>query len=350
MFSEKILENKCIVRNQFAKLKNNFHFAFPLLPDARHLQVERKILEMKTNENLSLTVHPRAEKYRNRNRQLQAELAGLIADRDELKHGVIPQIAAEYQIKIGVFEWRVFQMDCETRAIIRRIELAQAALNRGEKPCHQNIEREIETEFAEWREKIEQSAREIKRAKLREKLPLLTVAESRELQTIYRKLAFLLHPDITKSSDKRPQKLWRQTAEAYKNGDLQTLRTIRLIIGNEKTEIEFTDNDLSILDILENRQNELKEICEKLLDEISELKSTEPFILHEILDDEAELERRQNFLRDQIADLQEKRLHLTECWAEIMRFAEDRETITAIEEPPNIFEDEDDWAEMIYEL
>lgn len=181
------------------------------------------------------------------------------------------------------------------------------------------------------------------------KIPSLTVAESRELQTIYRKLAFLLHPDITKSSDERLQELWQQTAAVYKNGDLQTLRTIRLIIGNEKPENEYAENGLNILEILENRQTELKKICENMLDEISELKSTEPFIPHEILDDEAELERRQNFLRDQIADLQEKRLHLTECWAEIMRFAEDREAITAIEEPPNIFEDEDDWAEIIYE-
>jgi hypothetical protein len=307
---------------------------------------------MKRGASLSLTVHPQAEKYHNQNRQLQAELARLIVERDDLKYSVVPHIKAKYQVKLGALEWRVFQMDCEKRAMIRRIEMAQAKLNRDEKPCYKSIESEIETEFSAWREKIKQRAQEIKAAKERKNLPVLSRAESRELQTLYRKLAFLLHPDINKNADERLQKLWLQTTDAYRCGDLQTLRTIRLLAENDvETPLNHSaDKSLSILEILKTRQIELKQSCEKLLDEISEIKTTEPFVWHKILDDEVELELRQNILREQIADLREKRLQLTKHWAEIMRFAEDRELVVLPEEPIDIFAGNDDWAEIIYDL
>ncbi len=307
---------------------------------------------MKRGTSLSLTVHPQAEKYRNQNRQLQAELARLIAERDELKYSVVPHIKAKYQIKLGALEWSVFQMDCEKRAMIRRIEMAQAKLNRDEKPCYKSIEIEIETEFSAWREKIKQHAREIKAAKERGNLPVLSRAKSRELQMLYRKLAFLLHPDINKNANERLQKLWLQAAGAYQCGDLQTLRIIHLLAETDiKTPLNYSaDKSLSILEILKTRQIELKQSCEKLLDEISEIKTTEPFVWHKILDDATELEQRQNILREQIADLREKRLQLTKYWAEIMRFAEDRELVALSEELADIFAGNDDWAEIIYDL
>lgn len=306
---------------------------------------------MKTVANSSLTVHPQAENYRRQNRQLQTEIARLIAGRDELKHAVVPHIQAEYQSKLGALEWRVFQMDCEMRAMLRRIEMAQAALNRSDAPCYKDIEQEIETEFSAWREQITQQAQEIKEARERENLPVLSRAESRELQTLYRRLAFLLHPDIIGVSDERRRKLWLQTAEAYRCGDLATLRTIRLLIGNETTEAEqlTAEAGMSILDVLKNRQTGLKQICEKLLDEIAVIKTSVPYIRHKILDDESEIKKRQDELHRKIADLREKRLQLTSYWAEIMRFAKDRETVALPEEPPDIFAEDGDWVEIIYE-
>ena len=129
---------------------------------------------MKTGTKLSLTVHPQAEIIRNQNRHLQTEAAHLIVERDALNHSVIPNIKAEYQIKLGALEWRVFQLGCEIRAFIRRIEMAQSALNRGEEPVYQIIEAEIKTEFAAWSEQIKQQAREIKAAQERADSPTLS--------------------------------------------------------------------------------------------------------------------------------------------------------------------------------
>ncbi len=308
---------------------------------------------MKSGANTNLTVHPQAENIRRQNRQLQTNLASLIVERDDLKHSIVPNITAEYQIKLGALEWRVFQLDCEARAFLRRIEMAQAALNRGEEPNYQNIETEIENEFATWHEQIKQQARKIKSAQERANAPTLSCAESRELQMLYRRLAFALHPDIVKNPNERQQKLWLQAAEAYRCGDLEILRTISLLVSSDAemlADVSANEN-LSVLEILNNRNTELKQSCEKLLDEITTIKTTAPYILREILDDETELEKRQNILHEQIEILREKRFQLTKNWAEIMRFAADRENVRIPDEPPNIFTaDDEDWAEKLYDI
>lgn len=300
----------------------------------------------------TLTIHPQAEKISGENRQLQTELARLIVERDRLRQTIVPHIQAEYTSKIGVLEWRVFQMDCETRAMLRRIEMARAMLNRGDQPCYKCIEQDIEAEFAAWRERIKTQAKEIKEAKRKLEAPTLSRAESRELQTIYRQLAFLLHPDIVGDGNDERHKLWLQTAEAYKNGDLQTLRTIRLIAGDDsETPENFSDEkDSSLLETLRNRQAELKKTCENLLEEINEIKVTAPYIWHKILDDDEAISERQNDLHRQISILRQQRQQMTTAWAEIMRFAKDRNAVVIPDEPPDLFAaNEEDWAEIIYE-
>lgn len=308
---------------------------------------------MKTAANLSLTIHPQAEKLRRQNRELQAEIARLIVERDHLKAVVAPQIFAEYQSKIGALELRVFQFECDIRAFIRRIELANAALNRSKKPVFAQIEKEIETEFAAWREQIAEQIRAVKAAGELEDLPTLDRAASRELQSLYRRLAFLLHPDIIGKTDERRAKLWLQAAQAYQNGDLQTLRTIRLIVGDESESLEkdFSGENPNILEGLKTRNAQLKQICEQFLNEINEIKTSAPYVWHKILDDAAQLEKRRNDLREKIEILRENRRKITEHWAEILRYAEDAANIQIPDEPPEIFAgDADDWAEIIYEF
>lgn len=305
---------------------------------------------MKTPVNVNLTVHPQAADLRRRSRELQSGIASLIVERDQLKHSTVPQIFAEYQVKVGALELRVFEFECEIRAMIRRIELAQAALNRGKKPSYKNIEAEIKTEFAAWREKIAQQMQAIKEAKALQEMPVMSAAESRELQNTYRRLAFLLHPDIIGSADERRQKFWLQAADAYRYGDLQTLRTILLLVETDAPENGASDKSAGILETLKMRHAELKALCEKMLDEIAEIKATAPYILHKILDDKLQLEKVQNDLNDQIEQLRYKRRQLISHWAEIMRFAEDKQDVEIPAEPADIFNDDNDWAKIIYEF
>jgi len=304
---------------------------------------------MQKPENSSLTINPEAERLRNRITQLQREAARLIVERDYLKTSTAPQIAAEYQCKIGALELRVFQYECDVRAFIRRIEMANAVLNRGEKPSYCEIETTVKNEFAAWQSQIAARLREIEAAKELSELPFLSEAESLEIKNLYRKLAFLLHPDITGISDERREKLWLQASGAYAVGDLTTLCTIRLLLDDAPEE-PFAGENKSILESLKNRCTELKQVCEKLPDDIAGIKNSPPYAWHEILDDAARLEKIQNDLREKIEVLSEKRRQLAQHWAEILRFAGDIEEIKIPEEPPEIFtEPKEDLADIIYE-
>lgn len=303
---------------------------------------------MQPLQNSNIIIHPQAENLRERNRHLQDESVRLLVELDDLRNAVCPQIFAEYQVKIGALEWRAFQMDCETRAMLRRIEMAQAMLNRGDAPCYKCIEEEINVEFAAWQMKIEQQAREIKAAEDLRNLPFLSVEDSHELRKIYRKLAFLLHEDIAGNTDERRRKLWLQAAEAYQCGDLRCLQTIFLLIEDE-TPAAISAENANILESLKQRNTTLKQTCERFLSEIAEIKNSMPYLLHKILENPSQISRRQNDLREKIKILRENRRQLVEHWAEIMRFAKDPENVRIPAEPPEIFgEENDDWAEIIY--
>ena len=86
-----------------------------------------------------------------------------------------------------------------------------------------------------------------------------------------------------------------------------------------------------------------------MLDEISEIKNSAPFIWHKTLDNAAELEKAQRNLHETIEILREKRTQLIKHWSEIMRFADDCEAIEIPAEPLDIFAETNcDWAEIIY--
>lgn len=113
---------------------------------------------------------------------------------------------------------------------------------------------------------------------------------------------------------------------------------------------DFDLPDENILESLKKQNVELKEICEKFLDEISEIKSSEPYVWREILIDAVKVLKIQADLREKIETLRENRRQMATHWAEIMRFAKDREAVQIPTEPPDIFAAaDDDWAEIIYE-
>lgn len=90
---------------------------------------------MNSSSQQSLQPHPEKAALNSEIERFGETLTQLVVQRDYLRRTVLPGIAAEYQLKIGHLETRAFWLDCELRALKRRIELAQAIINQGEKPC-----------------------------------------------------------------------------------------------------------------------------------------------------------------------------------------------------------------------
>lgn len=278
----------------------------------------------------SLQPHPESIALRGEIERFGETLTNLIVQRDYLQRSVLPNIAAEYTLKIGHLETRAFWLDCELRALKRRIELAQSALNAGDKPCYRCIEARITREFEEWRATIAEKQRQIRAAREYHEAPKMSAEKAKKLQTLYRSLAKKLHPDVSGEQTERARNLWQQTADAYRDGDVATLEALWLIIENQ---IEtFAADKTHTIEFLREKREKLFQAIVKINDEIRKIRQETPYIWQNILSDEAEVERRRVAAETAIKNLREYRFRLTAHWALVMQSAKDGELVP--DEPP----------------
>ena len=291
---------------------------------------------MNTFSQQSLQPHPEINGLRGEIKRFGATLTDLIVQRDYLRRAVLPGIAAEYQLKIGHLETRAFWLDCELRALRRRIELAQAMLNRGDELCYRCIEQQINQEFESWRAVITEKQRQVRQAREHEAAPKMTAADAKKLQTLYRNLAKKLHPDIANDDGERARELWRQTAEAYHDGDAATLEALWLIVENQTATAAAKLPDS--LETLREKRAKMFAAVVKTNHEIAAIRREAPYIWQNVLSDAAEVARRQTAAETAIKNLREYRLQLTAHWAFVMQSAKDGDLVPT--EPPALVPEE----------
>ncbi len=118
-----------------------------------------------------LVLHPEIQQITDENALLREELASLLTEAEDLIHTVRPNLLALYQTKIGVWELRLLQAQFTVARVRRQIELAQASINRGERPDLIAIECALEVEFLEWVTKLEEAAQRIQDAENTHRTP-----------------------------------------------------------------------------------------------------------------------------------------------------------------------------------
>jgi len=238
---------------------------------------------------------------------LKTELVNLIAERDQLVNVVIPNIEAEYQLKIGFLEYELFEVQLSVNRLKRGIALAQAAVNRGEVVSVVKIEETLQEEFLEWERKLRAHMEKIEEAKNRVE-SLLPAEDSREIARIYKKIVKMLHPDVSPEAYEKNRDLWERASEAYRAGDLEGLRVL-LILIEDAGEVPPDDSEYR-----EKRKKSLKASIKKLLSEISALKSRRPYTLEDKLTDGAWVGKEQERLRSEIREQALYRKHLEEIF------------------------------------
>ncbi len=286
--------------------------------------------------NLRLEPHREAVHLRAEIERLREKLAKFISDHDFLTASTLPAIEAEYNMKIGGLEYEAFRLECDVRRARRRLELAQSHLNRGAYIPFELIERELESEFSRWQAKIEEMRRAIEAARAHNLAPCLSATETRELQTLYRRLAKRLHPDLNPRQSDRDRNLWLQVTDAYRDSALEELRTLALLLDDAPAADMNDAEDASILDTLRRRQSALRAQINRALARLAEIKTTPPYTLLEKLDDAAWLATRTAELHKQIASLKEHRDRLAHAF----------QTLTGVPAPCAASLDEE-WAEFI---
>lgn len=313
------------------------NYALPLLFKVL-LQGETGMFSDAAARDIYIAPHPEAFALRAETDALREELAKLITDRDYLTTTVLPAIEAEYNLKIGGLEYEAFILECRVRRARRRLELARSYVNRNERVPPAVIESALDDEFREWQIKTEEIRRSLEAAHAFERASCLSASETRELQTLYRQLARRLHPDLNPLQKERKRNLWLQVAEAYRNGELEELRALNLLLDTETSAPDAGDARPSMLDAL-RRRDELRAHIERALAQLAHIKSMPPYTLRRKLCDGPWLAARTAELGEQIALSKEHCLAFDDAYYQLTGVDTAHNT-TGVEEWPEFIGEE----------
>jgi hypothetical protein len=194
----------------------------------------------------------------------------------------------------------------------RQIELAQASINRGERPNLIAIECALEQEFLAWVTKLEEASHRIEAAENRLK-HLLSPEDDRELKMSYYALVKRLHPDVNPNLTEDQRRLWLRAQSAYDAGDLPELRALALLA--EKTAAIPPSKSL---DNLRRDQKVLEEQIATMLEKVEKVESQPPFTLRRQLADETWLTTRRQDIEQQTATLRTQGDALKAHWEKLL--------------------------------
>jgi hypothetical protein len=239
---------------------------------------------------------------------LKTELAKLVSDRDYLLNTVKINLEVKYYTTLGKKQYELVQLSNEILRLRRKIELIQAALNRGEQPVLVDIEKTLNQELDKWIQEMRDLAEKIRRSDIIQQLPVLTPKDTRELKRLYRELVRKLHPDINPHLPENFHYLWGRVLTAYENGDLEELQMLSLLfLEQDPSSTAISTEEQLTADIAR-----LIGKVEELLKELAKIQEQFPFTYQGKLDDEDWIRAEQEAIQKKIDEMQQqKEIYLT---------------------------------------
>ena len=281
-------------------------------------------------ENNIVPSRSEAESLRLEIMRLRAEVLDLTAERDRLKYRVCPAILADYNRRIGQIELEIMEVVLRVRKLRRMIEVLQAARNRGEDPDYEEAVRTADSEYRAYEQEVHEKAEEYRNASAgrtygqadsdgnqdtengeeedQQGADKYDREDKEELGALYRRIMKELHPDVNPDITPEELDLLHQAMEAYKNGDIETLRKIAAILDGRSIE----DKVIEEIDQLRRIRDDLAFLKESLLAEIEDIKTSFPYTLKDFLNNKEAVRKKQEELRETLARWQEQEKVLQE--------------------------------------
>ena len=197
---------------------------------------------------------------------LKMEYVKLLNDKDILITWGKPQLEALYATRIGVHQLNLLQLQLRIKALKRKIELIQAAINTQQPYNVDEIELIVAQELANLEEKLMKQTDVINEAK-KMLSSLDTPQRSAEIKALFKQFAKQLHPDVNPDLTPEQIELWHKIKDAYKYGDLEQLKAFQVVYEKELNQLKKQVVELSEVEIL-LRNEVMKEGIKVLYEQI----------------------------------------------------------------------------------
>ena len=256
--------------------------------------------EVKETNN-GIIVFPDFQKLKDDVERLRTELSMLMLERDELRFVICKNIETEYMLKLGSLEYKAYEAQCAALRLKRKIELIQARKNRQEIINLTVIDKTLDEEFLEYEKKLNEQVEKMNDALEHSKGEYLSEADNKELKKLYRKIVKVLHPDINPDVTVAQVKMLDNAINAYKNGDLKSLRIIDEMVGDHKLPEKHQD----ALTQLKEEKKRLNRMVTSIQESINKIKSEYPYCVKDILEDDQKVKHKKVELEELLKQYKE---------------------------------------------
>jgi hypothetical protein len=249
-----------------------------------------------------IATHPRIAELRARRKQLAERLLDVVEEARHIKEHINPALVHAYDANFRTLEITLQQKTLQAAEIGRREELFRLKIERGEKLndkliafVHGVVDREFARVHKRLREAFDMDSKERERA-ARKRMKL--AEDEGEVARMYRSIVKKLHPDLqtpqtaqapssqSPSNQASSSQYWQTVQDAYKNGNVQQLRTMYEIVCMADEQGDFTE----LASAEEYLRAEITRLARRVHSEETKLKNlqtSEPYTLKDNIDSEA---------------------------------------------------------------
>ena len=253
---------------------------------------------------VKIILSPEAQRLSRECETLRDEVARLLIEAHDLVQVVKPNLLALYRTKLGAWELKRLQLECDIGRLKRKISLIQAKMNRGAPVDEVELEGQLDLELIEWRTRVDEAVAALEAATTRLEHPMAE-EEARELRDLYRALVKRLHPDLNADLTDAERHLWHRVQQAYDRADIEELRALALVQPSSAS-----GAGPSALEQLASERDALESHITRLLAEIAAIESQPPFTMRKQLADSEWINSTRKAIDDECILLEAQRTDL----------------------------------------